>query len=57
MTSDHADRPLRVSDASVAEIGDMSVSRYDPDIIAAMLACVDDPHSIFEKSHNQMEGE
>ena len=57
MTSDRAHRPARVWDAAVAEIGDMSGSRYDPDVIAAMLACVDDLHSIFSKSHNDMEGE
>ena len=51
MTSDRPHRPASGWDAAVAEIGDMSGSRYDPDVIAAMLACVDDLHSIFSKSH------
>jgi len=57
MTSDRAHRPASGWDVAVAKIGDMSGSRYDPEVVAAMLACVDDLHSIFSKSHNDMEGE
>ena len=57
MTSDRAHRPASGWGEAVAEIRDLSGSRYDPDVITAVLACVDDLHAIFLKSHNDTESE
>ena len=52
VTSDRAHRPARGWEEAIAEIADMSGSRYDPDIVAGMRACAEDLHAIFLSSHN-----